>query len=1198
MPMSMKSLLYGSAAGMLFLLLPVLAPAQSQNSSVNGTITDSTGAVMANVDMLLTSTDRNTTATAKSSSDGLYTFPNVVPGNYELQAKAAGFRPFTQRGITTAIGQVVHVDVKMEVGSDVQTVEINENASTLNFDNAVKQEGIGPETLNELPLIVAGGPRNSAQFAVLMPGVSTGGGNSAFDARINGGLQSGDEAIMDGVSMQEGSMSQSGMVAFADFRLTPDMVSEFKVLTSSYEPEYGASTGAQLIATTKSGTSEYHGGGFEYLRNKSLNATQFQLGRKPGDQRPKDNEHEFGGFLGGPLTIPFINRHNRWRTFFFTDIEFFRIAGGASRPTLSIPSLKERNGDFTDWTDTSGALIPIFDPATTRPNPNYNANQKSGPNNLQYLRDQFSCNGVLNVICPNRIANSAAPAWFKYLPTPTNSGALNNYLVPVPVPDSILAGANHYLGKLDQYFGQKDHIAMTIWRQTAPAKFFSTLPLQIAQGSFSAPQDSWVNRLNWDHTFSPTVLNHFAIGYLNRNEGYGSLDSPYSNLFPQIPGVASHRYPPAINFNNDGFQGFGDSTGINTGNITTRPSYVTNDLITWVHGKHTVKFGGEIRKLGQNFHNDGNESGSFGFSRASTGLNEISSGSPIASFLLGTVDNASTSFKTVSSWYARQSAYVLHIGDTWKVAPKLSLNYGLRWDMFTPTVEKYNRLSFFDFGPNPSAGGRPGRLAFAGNKYGSASAGVSHPEQTFKKGFVPRIGIAYALNDKTVIRTGYGIFYTEAFYPGWGGGQARDGFDANPSFSSTLGGIQPAFFLDQGFPQNFAKPPTIDSGARNGQGLEYRPKDANRRSYAQQWNFTIDRQFGSNTQLSVAYVGSKGTRLPSQINPINVLNPSLLSMGAKLNDQFGPNDTSVDGVPLPYAGWQQQMTGCAPSVAQALLPYPQFCSSLTGDNENLGSSTYHSLQIKAERRYAQSLYLLTAFTHSKLITNVGGNTQSSANTWNGQTGVISPFEAHRNKSLAADDVPNVFTLALVYQLPFGKGKHFLNSGGFVDKVIGGWETSVNYRASSGTPLSFRSGTCNVPGQFRVACIPSLLSGKSPFAQSLGSFDPNKPLFDKSAFEPVSDFNFFYGAGPRVTNFRTFSYANLDFVITKNISLTERFKLQIRGEAFNALNEHHFTCAGFAGCTPFNINIASSNFGKWDGGVTTPRNIQLVGRLTF
>lgn len=1167
---------------------------------MSGTVTDPSGAVMPGVELSLTSLQRDRTVKTVTNSEGLYSFPNLEPGNYELKAAAQGFRNYVQKGITLNVNQLVRQDVKMEVGSDVQSVEVEANASPLNFDNAVRQEGITPGTLNELPLIVAGGPRNSAQFAVLMPGVSSGGGNNAFDARINGGLQSGDEAIMDGVSMQEGTMAQSGMVAFADFRMTPDMVSEFKVLTSSYEPEYGASTGAQIIATTKSGTTEFHGGAFEYLRNKSLNATQFTLNRKPGDQRPKDNEHEFGGFLGGPIQIPKIYKNNDLhKTFFFTDIEFFRIAGGANRPTLSIPSLLERQGDFSDWRDASGSLIPIFDPLTTRKNPNFDANRAPGPNNLQFLRDQFmGCDGQHpNVICPNRIQNSLAKGWFKFLPNPTSSGPLNNYLVPTPVPDSILAGANHYLGKLDQYFGSKDHMAVTIWRQTTPAKFNSTLPIQLANETFSDPQDSWVNRFNWDHTFSPTVLNHFAIGYLNRNEGYGSVDFKYAGDLPQIAGVVSHNYPPQISFS-DGFATYGNSAGLNLGNVTTRPSYVTNDLVTWVHGTHTFKFGAELRKLGQNFHSNGNESGNFTFTRTQTGLPEIPSGSPVASFLLEAVNNGSVSVRTVSSWYARQSAYIWHFGDTWKATQKLSINYGIRYDKFTPSIEKYDRLSFFDFGSNPAAGGRPGRLAFSGSKYGPASAGVRHPEKDWSSGFSPRLGIAYAMNDKTVIRTGYGIFYTQAFYPGWGGGMNLQGFNKDQTFSSTgLGSLDPAFILSQGFPQNFQRPPFIDPGAQNGQGILYRPKDSNRLSYSQQWNFTIERQTGHNMLLSAAYVGSKGTRLPSQIVPINALDPRYLSLGSKLKDQFGPNDTSVDGVPLPYSGWVQQMTGCTPTVAQALLPFPQYCDGLFGLNENLGSSTYHSLQLKAEKRYSEGLYALAAYTHSKLITSSGGNTQAGANLWSGQTGVISPFERKRNKALASDDVPDVFSLAMVYELPFGRGKAFLNSGGFANRVFGGWEVTTTLKLSAGTPLYFRSGTCNVPGQFRVSCIPTLLPGKSPWAQSKSHFDPNLPLFDKNAFEPVSDFNFFYGKGERITNYRSFGYKNEDFALVKNTHITERVNFQLRGEAFNVWNLHNFTCSGFC-YFPFNTDISSADFGKWNGSVTSPRNIQLVGRITF
>jgi hypothetical protein len=196
------------------------------------------------------------------------------------------------------INQLARVDVQLEVGTSVQTVDVEAAANQLNFESSARSEGVGPDTINELPLIVAGGPRNSAQFLVLLPGVSTGGGNNSFDARINGGMATGDEAIMDGASMQEGFMSQSGMVSFFDFRMTPDMISEFQVLTSTYEPQYGASTGGQLIATTKSGTDQFHGGAFEYLRNKELNAAQWQIGRPSGDVRGKDNEHEFGFFVG------------------------------------------------------------------------------------------------------------------------------------------------------------------------------------------------------------------------------------------------------------------------------------------------------------------------------------------------------------------------------------------------------------------------------------------------------------------------------------------------------------------------------------------------------------------------------------------------------------------------------------------------------------------------------------------------------------------------------------------------------------------------------------------------------------------------------------------------------------------------------------------------------------------------------------
>jgi hypothetical protein len=1163
------------------LSLAVVAWAQSQNASISGQVTDESGAVVPNAAVSVTAADRNATLKVNSDSDGRYSFPNLPPGSYELSATASGFKTSVQSGITLVATQTVRVDLVVKIGDSVQKVEVVANASQLNYDNAVREEGVNPDTILQLPLVVAGGLRDSSQFISFQPGVNTGTSTQGFNARINGGLKMGDEAIMDGVSMQEGTMAQSGTVAFADYRMTPDMVSEIRVLTSSYQPEYGTSTGGQIIATSKSGGEQFHGNGFEYFRNRDLNALQFTNKRQGGDQRPKDNENQFGFNIGGPAKIPYLPfvYGNRHKTYFFADFEYIRQAGGGSRPTLTIPSALERNGDFSDWIDSkTGNLIPVYDPNTTVIN----------PVDGSISRSPFPG----NKIDPSRFSQQAL-LYMKFLPTPTNGGSVNNYLVPQPVPDSILAGADEHIIRIDHNWGDKDHIFVSVWRQTTPKKFNCELPIQLCNQNLSDPQDSWVSRLNWDRNFSATVLNHFAYGYLNRNEGYGSINTAFTNELPQIPGAFSHAYPPQFSFDN-GFATFGNNSGLNAGNKTTRPSHIANDLVTFVRGSHTIKFGGEYRHLAQVFNSNSNSSGSFGFTANSTGLLGQLSGSPIASYLLGAVDNASVNVYNIPKWGAEQTAVALHVGDTWKMSKKLSLDYGLRWDRFTPSRETSNNLAYFDFGPNPDAGGRSGRLQFA-------SPSQHYPESVWNGGYAPRIGIAYSLDSKTVVRTGYGIFYTQAFYPGWGGGMSLDGLNQSPTFASTASGLQPAFNLDSGFPA-YVTASNKSPGADNGLNPQYRPKDANHRSYAQQWNLTIERQLGGDTLASVAYVGSKGTRLPSQLLPLNVLNPSLLSMGSQLRDSFTATSTSVDGVPVPYAGWYQQLQGhCDPTVAQALLPYPQYCNSLTGVNENLGFSTYHSLQLKIEKRFAQGMYLSANYTWSKLISNASATTQATSNP--GATGsVINPYQLSRNKSISPDDIPHNFALLAVYDLPFGKGRKFLaGSNGFVDRVLGGWSVSSTMKFTAGAPFNFRDSgsTCNVPGQFRAACIPSILPGKNPFVQSLGSFNPNVPLFNASAFEPSSSFQYYFGAGPRVSSVRGFGFKNVNMSLAKEIPINERMRFKISADANNVLNNHYFTCDGtYSDCTPFDNDLGSSSFGVWNGTVSSPRSVQLVGRFTF
>lgn len=1165
------------ASILMILLIPVAALAQDVNGNITGTVTDSSGAAISGAELTLKSLDTAAVSKAVSATDGVFSFPNLSQGTYELQVASKGFRDFVQSGIAVHMNSSIRLPIALQIGTASQTIEVNANASPVNFESPEVKGTLSKQEIEALPLQVAGGQRSAAQFVTLLPGVNTAGNSNSFYAKFNGGQQWSDEAVLDGITMEEGLLSQSGMVAIQnDFPISPDAVGEISVLTSNYDVQYGASAAAVIIASTKEGTNQLHGGGYFFDRNDFFNARPFG-----SLVTPRDSEKDYGGYAGAPAKLPGL-----WtsfnKTYVFANYEQYRSVGATTQPVLTVPTAQMRNGDFSEWP------YPIYDPTTTTANPNYNPNLPTSASNLPYLRQQFmGCNGNQpNVICSTNplLQTSLAQQWLKYVPMPNRPGLVNNYVSPNGLASSLNANTNQWDVRGDEYFGNKDHLFGTYhYRGTLPFTQ-AAFPPVIDTNNTRIPNYSNITRINYDHIFSPTLINHAAWGFLDlRTAEYNASDCCVKQV-PAIPGVYDHQHESALNFT-DSYSSYGGNADL----LSTRPTYVVNDTVSWVKGSHTFHFGGEYRGLHYPTRSLQNGSGTFNFTSANTGLLGITSGNPMASFLLGDVGSASSTFFSLPEFSPYARAYGFFGGDTWKATSKLTATVGLRWDVFSPSVEANNDTSFFDpTGPNPGAGGRPGSLAFAGTKWGEASYGARAPEQTYYKAFGPRVGIAYALTPKTVVRTGYGIFYEQAFYPGWNGGIATDGFNETVTYNSTLGGIQPAFLLQSGFPQNFTPPPFINSSFLNGQNApNYRPVDANRRPYTQQWNFTIEQQVGNNGSVSVAYVGNKGTRLLSQINGLNALNPSLLSMGNALNDQFSSGQTVLNGVHIPYAGWVQQMTGCPPTVAQALLPYPQYCGNIFGQNENQGNSTFHSLQLTAGKRYSGGLYFLAAYTFSKTLTDA-----DNAQVTQGAVYAISPFQGNRQKSLSLQDTPQVFSLSSSYQLPFGTGKQFFNSANtFVNALLGGWELNAIFHYNSGQPLAFRSGYCNVPSEFAAACIPSVLPGASPYAQSRGSFDPNAPLFNVSSFTPVNAFNFYFGDGARVSNLRGFGYTNLDFGITKNFSITERFKLQIRGEAFNVLNLHSFQAN-------FVTDVSSPSFGTWNGGVTSPRNLQLGGKITF
>ena len=1225
------------------------ANAQIGNASLSGTVTDQSGGVVAGAELTLINTALGIETKFISNERGEYTFRNLTPGTYELRTSKTGFENYVQKDIAVTMNAAGHADVSLKVGASIETVTVQAGNTLINYDNGSVQGGADPQTLADLPLVVEGKPRSSAALAVLLPGISTGSSSEAFQARINGGLESGDEALLDGATMQEGFMSQSGMVSIQqDFQMSPDMVQEVRVLTSSYDPQYGSSTGGEVTMVSKSGTLQYHGAAFEYNRNAALNANSWN-NNFSGLPRPPDNENNFGANFGGPFKIPhYYTGEGKFRTFFYFNYEAYHQAGGSSTSALSIPSELERTGNFTDWVNSSGQQIPIYVPGTITA-----ACQAALPAGVGPGK-QFPGN-----IIPQGCISPIAAAYLSYMPTPTNSNPTGNYNLPKPVPDNLTGSANVYMTRIDQNIGDKDHFYFFWWRQFSGFLTQTALPTAVAYESPAHPENSPIARFNWEHTFTNTWTNHATLGYLNRNEGYSSENLSYIGKLPQIAGAAGTNALPAFTFS-QGFTQISNSNGPGATNVTVRPTWAFNDTANKVLGHHTITFGGEWRAVQGNIHSSGNESGTYGFDASTTSLSGAG-GSPIAGFLLGAVSTGSVDRRTVDAWYPRQAVYALHINDSYKITRKLTLNYGLRWDYYTPSREKNNNFSFIDLvGTNPEAGGLPGRLAFAGNNAAcqavDACYGADYPEKPWRKGFAPRLGVAYALDQKTVIRAGYGIFFAQAFYPGWGGGMSLDGFNLHQTFTTTpsaTGAVNPAFYLDNGVPQPLNPPaisPGFDNGATptaaNGNGSGYRPVDGNRRPYGQQWNLTIERQLPSQVLLSAAYVASKGTRLPSSLNPVNVLDPFASNIQAleapitalnpscttgapvgncsyvpQLNARFTGEGQTLYGVPEPYPGWFTQLSSptsaCAPTVAQALLPFPQFCGNLQGLNEGHGNSIYNSFQLKIEKRYSKGLYMLVSYTNSKLLSNASDNTQQAAE-YGTQQGVFSPYQESAARSISSDDVPQVVNAAFVYDLPFGRGQKFANSNRALNTVVGGWQFSPIIHYSRGTPMWFRSTTsCQVVPQFRQSCLVGTVPGVNPFLQDPTNYDPGKgPLLNAAAFQPLSDFciagtsptctgTFGYtGDGPRISTLRGPNSKNVDFALTKNTRITERLNFQLRFGFFNAFNMHVFTLNN-----PNNINnqgsnfaffndISAPNFGGWNGNVSSPRTIQLAGRFEF
>ncbi len=1198
------------ACTMLLFLSGTVVRAQYR-STISGTITDPTGRVIPKATVTITNTKTNTSNTSVSNEVGIYSFPELTAGIYTLKVEAASFNTYIQSGIEVALDTALRVDVKLTVGNVSTVVNVQGNASPLNYDNVTLSADISPEVENELPAEVSSRPRIAGSFAALLPGVNANRGISNFQGMsINGGMQNGQEATVDGVTMQEGDLSQGGVVAMQDYTLSPDVLSEVKVDTSNYGVQFGNIAGGIIEMTTKSGTDQLHGDLYEYLKNRDLNAAAFHSIRSP------DNEHEYGGSVGGPIRVHGISQ--KIKSYYFFNFSQYRQKGGTNPPALTLPTLQELgeappgtgalkatapygtyNFDFSDYKNSTGAIIPIYDPAT-----------EVGGNPA--TRTQFmGCDGLHpNVICNTYPGLSQrAAVWNSFLPTfRSNASTTANFQPAAALPDAILEGAFQYLYRFDMYVGESDHFAASVWHQGAPEKFNSYLPLPLSnQQLFGNPESSWLNHFNWDHTFSVNLLNHFAFGYQDRHEGEGVLNYSYVNSLPKIPGVANNtQAPPAIVFSGGpGGQQYGSTDGYPLEHINSRPEYVPNDLVTWIRGKHQFNFGAEYRAIRGSQTSATGEAGSFTFSTAQTGLPTGTNGNPQASFLIGQVAIATSTYYSAREYAKQQNVEAVFAGDTWRVTHRLTFNYGLRWDYNSPLIDKFHTQSWTDLSrTNPGAGGRKGAIVYASPSAGNAYAGKGAPESPFMNAYAPRVGFVLAVVPNMTVAAGYGISWDQLYI---GSVNSQTGWNNTATYTGTgTSGLDQAMNLQGSFPGDTLGGvpialPDFDVGIGNGGVVSAPWRDpvhGARRPYSQQWNLKIARQFGNNFSVSAAYVGSKATHVRSAVNPQNVLDPALLSLGSDLNSAFpvGSDTLTLSNghtYQAPYSGWSTQMKGCSPTVAQSLLPYPQFCSTLVEPLESSGFESYNSLQLTAEKRYTSGFYVMGNFTWSKLIgmaAQEGGGLEAS---------IYSPYQHYRYHELSPIDDPAVFNAEVIYQLPFGRGKRFLSGNRIADLIIGGWNITDVTHMNSGQPLAF-SASCTRPGQFAASgCYATKLPGQKIIAMSKAAVDKALytgtaySLFNKSAFDSSTNFQYNYvlTSGQQFTGTRGFGYVDYDLSVGKAFAITEKMHFKIQAQFFNAFNQHTLG-------NSFGTGLTSSNFGQYTGTTSNPRQGQLVGRFEF
>jgi hypothetical protein len=1154
----------------VLLLFTFRLPGQTPTGTVQGVVTDPSGATVAGAKVSVVNLGTNETKELTTDSSGHYVVPFLTPGAYDVSIGAAGFNGAKQTGVKIDVSQNREVDFVLKVGAINEQVEVRAAATALETENATTGQVIDTRKVLDLPL----NGRNPFSLATLVPGVNNVG--NASTPHIGGSRNAINEEQLDGMT----NILPENNVGNNETAYTPivDSVQEFSVQTNALSAEYGRFGGGVINVVTKSGTNTWHGGLFEFQRNAVLNANNF-FNNKSGKAKPASNERQYGGTIGGPIDIPKIyDGHNR--SFFFFGFQGDNAATAATA-TDTVPTAQQLAGNFNGLTN-------IYDPTSTL------TTNAAG----QQVRQQFAGNQIPT----SRISPVAAKA-LTYWPAPNTGapGALtNNYFA------SGASGSNDYKwdSRIDHNFTQKWHMFLRLSHDFSNSTpFYDYGPTNPASQGGNGPSSggSWSASMDHTFTFSPTLLGDFRYGFaraysLRTALGQGFLPSSLG-LPTTLDDLAASRALMFPRFALTGGPGGGSGLG-NTGYVPLIENPSAHDItgsLTKILSHHTIKFGGEWRKLFINFYQYGFPSGQFNFDQNWTQQilnNSNGTGSSMASFLLGLPVNGSqvTEEPTGSDASAYAAAYVQ---DDWKVTSKLTVNLGLRWDVDIPRTERYNRLSYWNPNlPSPIQGLVPanaclycanlmGQLVYAGtpqSQYGR------HQGPTQWKDFGPRFGFAYSPDTKTVLRGGFGISYAPSALQAAGttGAPGVQGFGTTTPINGTFNNYQTVnATLTNPFPQGVTLPQGVAGGpgAYLGLGIGESFFNSYRNPYVMEWNMNVQRQLPGQMTLEVGYIANKGIYLidGETTEPYSQVNPSYASLGNQLLAQVKNPFYGI--ITTPGSILSQ------PTVAynQLLAPYPQY-SGVGTFRKPGATSFYNAIIARLEKRYSNGLSLLGSFTGGKTMDN-----SAAAVTYLGSTSQTRADQYNRSLewSVSPQDVARSVVVSFVYELPVGKGKRFIgNAPKFANLLVTGWNVNGILTFQTGTPVVLSSA---------INQTQLLTQGQRPDNNGTSARLANPTIsqwFNTSVFSEPAEFTI-GNTSRSLPDVRNPGETNADLSLFKNnyFGKENRNNVQFRLEMFNSLNHTQFSAP--------NSGIQNgSAFGTITSTAIPSRVIQLAVKFNF